>query len=792
MNWLMALVEGWIAQVTKAPRLTITASMALILLVLSGAGGFKLDASPDSLLLEDDPDLRAVREQLQQYGFGDFLIVTFRPDSDLFGEASLDSLRALVEDLQTIPRVTGVVSLLDGIVFPSGDVSLSTALEGMRSIGEGVPAEEARKAMLDSPLFRELIVDEKGEVSALQVNIEAFSHTLPDYYRERYRLRDDEGDRSDELATLEAKISSELARVLVLQQAFVGEIRQMLGRHRMDAEIHLGGPSMIVSDMVDAVRQDLIVFGLAALLILTVVLAICLRRLLWVALPLVCSLLVVLIMVGVLGWADWKVTVISSNFVVLVMILTLSLCVHLMVRHRELERTMPQASPRDLARETTKQMFTPCLFSALTTGVAFGSLLVSDIKPVIEFGRMMMVGISVALLVVFTLCPAILTLVPRPAGRPVSVNLTDDVSHSPIAQVLSSIAIKGKSWLVVGCIVAAGVLAYGALQLKVDNRFIDYFKSSTEIFKGMDLIDRNFGGTVPMSILIQAPAAWSGEVPVASSELSYEEEEDEELDEFLLELEDNAGLDFDQPSEGRFSDAYWLTGSGINELKRIQASLDKVSGLGKRLSILSFIQIGEQVNRAPLNDLEISLFANNLPADMADQLFNPLISADGDEIHISTRVVESTRDLNRADLLHQTHQALLDAGLSEDRFSVLGLAVLYSNTLQSLYSSLQSSLLTVSLAVFLMLWVLFRSLRVAILATLSNLLVAVTVLGAMGLSGTPLDFHDRHGGFHRHRHSRRQQHTLQLSLSSGGAAPRGDRTGGGCQSPDYRQGHLLH
>lgn len=723
----------WLALVTGWPRAILLVLLALVCAAAVGIRDFRLDASADSLLLDDDPALRELREVNGEYSLGgDFMIATWQPQGDPFAPQQLADLRALVEDLRQLEGVSAVLSLLDAVIFPEEELSLGRLVEEMKILGQdSVDPGLARRAVTQSPIFRNYMISPQGDVSGILVSVAPVSRESDALITERYRLRDSGADPA-RLAQVEARIAANNQDYLGRSTRLVAQAREVVRRHTANgAQVHLGGPPLIIADMVDAVRQDLWVFGIAALGVFGLILSLLLRRLLWVVLPLSASMLTVGAMLGLLGLIGWEVTVVSSNFVALVMILSLSLGVHLVVRHRELSSRL-QVSDAELARATATQMFLPCAFASLTTAVAFGSLLVAGIKPVIEFGRMMMLGMAVAMAVVFTLIPAALTL----GGKGRRVPAAEETQKpGMLGGALAWLALR-PPWMVIGLAVGLGLLMLAGLtRLQVDNRFIDYFRQTTEIYRGMELIDTRLGGTVPMDVVLRAPASWTERGSFDAEEAALLAEEDEELAELFGSLEEDAPAE--EPDA--LQDSYWMTTAGIEQLRRVQRQIEAVPGIGKVISVLTTVRTGEQLRRGPLNDLERAVMVNALPAAIREQLFAPYLSADGHSVRLSTRVVESTRDLRRAELLDRVEQAVQRAGVARDRFHVIGVAVLYSNTLQSLYGSLQGSLVIVLAAVLLMLLVLFRSFKVALLATSPNLLAALIVLGCMGWFGLPLD-----------------------------------------------------
>jgi hypothetical protein len=410
----------------------------------------------------------------------------------------------------------------------------------------------------------------------------------------------------------------------------------------------------------------------------------------------------------------WPVTVISSNFVALMLIITMSMTVHLIVRYRQLERDEPGRSQQELVFKTTQKMFWPCLYTALTTIIAFGSLVFSDIKPVIDFGWMMSLGLGVTFLTCFLLFPVMLVLLGHASRTQIQ---TIRPFHFTLG--LARLTVHHGRWILVLSAVLVGLSFIGIMRLEVENSFVNYFGEDTEIHRGLRVIDDQLGGTTPLDILIRFPEA---ERSVAL------EEEDEEL-KLLLGTTDT-GDDQD----------YWFTPDKIELVKKAHDYIETVYGIGKVMSVASLIRVGEEINKGPFDAFELAIVYKRMPQNLKSTLIDPYISVADNEARISVRVKDSLADLRRDELLKQLRAGLVqDVGLAEDRLQITGLLVLYNNMLQSLFKSQIEALGVVMLGIAIMLLILFRSWALAIIGIIPNLLAAVSILGLMGLIGIPLD-----------------------------------------------------
>ena len=736
------------------PILSSSFVLALAFLALSQVGQLRLDASSDALLLQGDPDLAFYREVSSHYDTSEFLVLTWRPQMPLLSPDSLEPLGAMVDELTRVVGVASVTSVLDVPLLESPplsltDISRADALPTLRdsSVDRGLALRE----LTQSPIYKNLLVGEAGDVTTVQVSLER-NQELEQLLSEREALRAAKvlqpltPEQTTQLSTVEARYDQLLAQETALRRSLVADVRVVAQRFRPYAEIFVGGVPMIAADMLAFVESDLITFGFAIVGIMIVVLAAIFRDWRWVLAPVLNCALTAIMMLGLLAFLDWRMTVISSNFVAVLLIVTLSLSVHLVVRYRELEHTAPDIDRSTRAADAARLMLVPCLYTAATTIVAFASLMVAGIQPVIDFGMMMTVGIVVGFLCTFILVPALMAIMPEP---------TRAVRTSADPTFTRFLALYVERFGAVVLVVSGGlaVLAlFGISRLEVENRFIDYFKPSTEIYQGMELLDARLGGTIPLDIIFYPPAA--KEDATAASDAMESLKAD-------LVSEPFEGIDDDFMGDDPFADdpfgddafgsdvfggepdstpSYWFTVQGRALLDRAHEIVDARSETGKVLSLSTAFKVMDGLYGAPLGAVEMALVQNSMPKDVNETLVLPYFSAQNDEARISVRAMETSKDLRRDQFLKELYATLInELDIEPEQLRFTSLLVLYNNVLQSLFSSQILTLGAVFLAIGLMFWVLFRSLSLALLALAPNLLAAAMVLGAMGLMGIPLD-----------------------------------------------------
>ena len=530
----------------------------------------------------------------------------------------------------------------------------------------------------------------------------------------RYELLDqknliEEKSFKQDLESLDFQIEEQKQINLINEATLINEVRRITKDYEGYGEIFLGGGAMIAHDTIKMIQQDLFTFGVAVFFMFVLILSIIFRQFRWVIVPLVSAGLSALFTTGLISWIGWKVTVVSANFIALLMIIGISLTVHLVVRYREITSKFNDISHNEALKRTLSQMFLPCLYTALTTMVAFASLIISDIRPIIDFGLLMVLSIFIAFSVSFVFFGSLASLMNK--------NLKDtNIDYSSgFTTWINSLVVRFKNIILLISLLGFIFSIVGINKLSVENKFIDYFKPTTEIYKGLSLIDKKLGGTAPLDIIISAPEN--------NFENDYESEDD--FDDFGLETEQYG---------------YWFNSQNLSYLEEIHDYLEARPEIGKVLSVSSAIKLAEIVKGNKLDDLELALLRKVLPEDINNQLLSSFISEDDNQVRLSARVIESMDGLNRKNLIEEVKNDLIkNYELTEDQFYLSGISVIYNNLLQSLFQSLIGSLSIVFAAIFAMFIILFRSLYMAIIAMIPNLLSASSVLGIIGWSGIPID-----------------------------------------------------
>ena len=706
-----------ISLITEHSKKNLFLLFSLIFLIALGISNFKLDASSDTLLLENDPDLKLYRENTEKYGSNDFLIVTFSPYQELLSKPSIILIKDIVKKISSLDRVENVLSLLDVPLLENNpNVSLSDVADSVETLNsESINIDLAKRVFSSNSVYQNLLISEDLNTTAFQVTLKR-NLNYETLINERYALYDSlDRNKEEKLKNINELIEIEKNNAAAEDEILVSDMRDLISDYNEVGELFLGGGAMITVDTIKFISQDLTIFGLTVLLIFIVVLSLIFKNFIWVSIPLITASLTSLLCMGAVGWFNWKVTVVSANFVSILMIISISLMVHLIVRYQELGIFNKEINQKDLVNKTLRQMFLPCLYTALTTIAAFASLIVSDIKPIIDFGLIMVIGISITFIFAFIFFGSSLSIIKKEyldLGSDKSKNITlymhSFVENYPIPILISSVIIFAFSVL-------------GISQLTVENKFIDYFKPSTEIYKGLSLIDQKLGGTATLDVIIDAPESEDKDIDITF---------DDEFDDFGEILED----EIDQQG-------YWFNSDNLFYLETIHDYLANRPEIGKVLSVSSGIKLAEIANSGErLTDLELALLRKLLPEDIESQLLSAYITNDDNQVRLSARVIESYEGLNRKELISSVKYDLENKfNISEDKYKLTGISVIYNNLLQSLFGSLIGSIGIVFLSIFVMFLFLFKSIKLASIGMIPNFLAAGAVIGTIGLTGIPLD-----------------------------------------------------
>ena len=594
----------------------------------------------------------------------------------------------LKSELQNLSWVHNVITLMDIPLLNVNDDSLVDRIQNFKTLkSENVDKERGFNEILNSPVFRNFIISEDGKTSGIIVYIKPNKEEI-------------QNKIGKDLEIFKDKIKKERHQNIL-------EIREIIKLYNQNNEIYLGGIPMIADDMMTFIKNDIVSFGIGVLAFIIFTLWYVFRKLIWVIIPISSCFFSVVLMVGFLGLVGWKVTVISSNFIALMLILTMAMNIHMSTRYLQLSEQFPNKHKFEILILTTRKMIWPIFYTVITTICAFMSLIFSEIKPIIDFGWMMTFGLITSLLITFTLLPTLLSFIESS-----NVNIAGK-RKSKITNYLGNLALDYKNYIFGLTSIIILLSIFGISKLEVENSFINYFNKKTEIYQGMKLIDEKLGGTTPLEVILKFPIS-KDEMKDAENDWGDEEENDEK---------------------------YWFTKDKIDKITRVHNYLDSIEAIGKVLSFSSIIEVATKLNNnKPLGTLEMGVLYTKIPDTIKKEIIDPYISIKDSEARISLRIKDSLDGLRRNELINKINFDLENKlGIKKDEFKLGGVLILFNNLLQSLFKSQILTLGFVMIGILIMFLILFKNIKISLIGVVPNFIAAFFILGIIGLVGIPLD-----------------------------------------------------
>lgn len=708
--------------ILKFPKSVLVVFTTILLILGSYSTQLEIDASSETLLMDDDKDLKFSREVSKRYASSEFLLLTFQPkNGNLLSNESLDTIENISKDLLKLDSVVSIKSILNVPLLESPVKPISELIDGIKTLETRDFDEKlVKKEFTTSPLYKNNLVSEDFKTTAIILDLkdDIVYRTLLDKRNELVKKKREstltqEEDLLLKKVIVEFKKHRDETRIYTDKQ--IKEIRTIVAKYQDKANIFLGGVNMIANDVVNFVKNDLLIYGTSLAFIIIFLLWFIFRNIHWIAIPVAICFLSVISTAGILGLFNLEVTVISSNFISLQLIITISIVMHLIVRYRELNKRFKNASQYKLVINTMLSKLNPSFFAIITTITGFFSLVLSHIQPVKNLGLMMSAGVGISLFIAFIIFPLILILMKKKEEK----KKENESSFSLIDNSIN--IIQNRGFLIVTSSIVVVIFALtGATKLIVENSFINYFKKSTEIYKGMEVIDQNLGGTTPLDIVIKFKK------PV--------EEETNEEPSFLDDFLDEFASDENDPK-------YWFSQDKLDTINKIHDYLNSLEEIGTVQSLSTLLKIGKRLNDGEeLDGLMLALLYEKLPNEYKNLIISPYVSIENNEARISTRIIDSNPDLRRDELIKKINtdiNNMINPDTTEVRLS--NLMIMYNNMLQSLFDSQISTLGFVLSLLFVMFLILFRSIKVAIIAIIANIIPISILFGIMGWLNIPLD-----------------------------------------------------
>lgn len=676
------------------------------------------DASSQSLLLENDKDLEIWREVSKRYETPNFLLIAYTPNGDLLGKNSLNKIRKIENELKNFEFVSNVMNITNVPLLQNKEQKITDLINHVPTLNdENIDINAARDEFLTSPFYASNLVSSDLKTTAIVINL------VPNLDYDNLRIEVEKLKNIEKLSKEESKKLKNLEREFknlrdkerVREHENLERIRGVVAKYSTDGDkLFLGGMNMIADDMITFVKNDIVIYGASSFLLLIFCFWLFFRQVRFVLIPIVICATSVVFASGLFGFLGYEISVISSNYIALQLIITVSVSIHLIVGYREYATLRRHLSQNQLVYLTLRDRSKPCFFAIFTTIIGFFSLIFSNIKPVIMLGIMMSAGISISLIVAFVVFGAIMVLMDK-------IYIEHKFENSfNFTLWCANLAINHRKIIYFICFICLACGIYGISKLRVENSFIGYFKDDTAIHAGMIVVDRELGGTVPFDVVIKFR--------------DKKEETKPSGDEFFDE--------FENEFKAKENDAqYWFSSERMRIIAKVDEFLKSREFVGNVSSLNTLLEVGKRLNNGKnLDDFMLSVMYNELPENYRKIVLSPYISIEENEAHFSVRTIDSDENLRRDEFLKSLNSDL-DRLLKDDNvdFSVSGVMVLYNNMLQSLTTSQFGTLGFTILALFFVFVILFRSVIYALIALIVNLIPLCLGFGIMGMCGISLD-----------------------------------------------------
>ncbi|MCW8108262.1 MMPL family transporter [Alteromonas ponticola] len=658
---------------------------------------FKIDASAETLLVKDNKLYIQTQIANQRFSPDEFILLAYKPEHKLFSEATFNDLHSLTQSLRKLERVKAVTSILTVPLINNADaLTGGTEVSSLTWEKQRYSPAQMEKLISGHPIFTDLLINQQETATAIQIVFEQNSE-LADIETQMTKIqanllnRELTEEEEQTLASLQQQADPIKQALTEQRQKEIAQIENIASEVKDRASTYMGGSYVVGQHLIDIIKSDLISFGSAIAGVIAFLLLVLYRSIKWVLFPLFACAVSVLLTMGIFGMLDMRTTVISANFVALQLILTLAVMIHLIGSYRDISRDDHSLSQRERVVATLEDKLSPCFFATLTTSVGFGSLIFSGLQPVVAFGWMMLAAMLVTMAVGLLLFPSLLCLLPK------TKETQDFTFVKRILNVLKRMNLAIPKTVVSVSLIVAILIALGITRLDVENSFIDYFDQDTQVHQELAFIDKEFGGSTPLDVII----------------------------------------DLKQSNQ---NDELQLTADSVGRLQLVQAAIEAFDATGSVTSVVNFTRLAKKLNNdIPLTEYELTTIYHLLDKEVVNQLVGAYYSPDSKQMRVSIRIQDTTEGLDRETFIENLSADLKSVGLEAQNFTFTNLFILYQDILSRLFDSQIKTLGIVYGVLGLVLLAIFRSMKIALIALVPNILTTLGILGVIGWIGIPLD-----------------------------------------------------
>ena len=435
--------------------------IVLVLVVTAGAAYFagrvRLSSDLIDLAPENNPQLIALRETLAKFGSSTFIMIAVEAE-DPFSHRTLVKMREIGEHIRKLPDVEEVIDPVNAAVFKPlfGTVAVKKVFPGGDIPESPEKLRQIKKDMLSEPLLENVVVSENGDSLALYVRMKNGTGTT---------------DLRDRLSTI-------------------------LRPYQGPETFYMAGGPIIESWVQEYLSRDSVRLALPILLLVVLVLFVNFRSIRGVLLPLFIMLASILWTLGLMGLLGRKITIVGVMLPTLILIISSSYSIHFLNQYF---RNIFDSGPRiQRVEHAFSSIGRTIILAAMTTIAGFAALTVNRIRPMMELGIFVLIGVFIGMALSLTFLPSTLSMLPVPGKRLHAASETSGFNR--LFCSLESVVVHHR-WIIlaVAVVIAAWSVA-GMHNIVVDTTWKRFFREDSRVIQSQTFITNNYGGVSTINV----------------------------------------------------------------------------------------------------------------------------------------------------------------------------------------------------------------------------------------------------------------------------------------------------
>ncbi len=592
------------------------------------------------LIIDDLPETARYEEFKQLFGSDEIIRVVIKCD-DIYDQINFQKIRDLSDQAVKIKGVRRVISL-----------------------------PEVKKAVDFTGNW------DLNKFSTVMANVDLFKQNL---FSE---------DRKTTVLTLVLEIDADPDQVIVDVNKLMAEASDRLSLYQI-------GMPLVSQALARLTEKDFFRLPPITFVLIAIVLAVLYRRFFYILIPLVCVTLALIWNFGLMAITGIPLSILTMIVPVFLIAVGTAYCLHIVTEYRT--QSVVAENKKSAAAATFGNITFPTILAVVTTVVGLGSLLVSRIAAIQEFAIFACMGIVSFLIILMTLLPATMSLLPLPQKK------TSTQSDKPgmLDRLIDVIATIDLDYQKITLPIIGGLVLFciiGIFKIPVESNPIGYFKEDTEVSRNFHDIYQHLSGSFPINVAMSGPAE-----------------------------------DFFQKIEH------------IAEIEKMQTYIDSLPGIDKTISFGDYLKLvnyaSNQFNpehyRLPEEAWELRMLINSFKMMLGEDMLNRFMSPDFSKTNILLLThISSSRDFLDAKKKILRHAANLAP--NDVNWQVTGFGMVISESSHQITSGQLKSLSITMVIVFGIMFLLFLSSKVGFIAIVPNLFPIIINFGIMGWLGIEL------------------------------------------------------